>query len=192
MLNLILFGAPGSGKGTQSPLLVEKYALVHISTGDVFRSHISRKTDLGISAKAFMDKGALVPDTLTVELLKNEIEQHPNAKGFIFDGFPRTTAQAEILDKMLAEKGTSISALIALDVPEVVLIPRLLNRGKTSARPDDQDIDIVKNRLATYERETSVVAQHYAALGKAHKANGVGEIGEILKNICQIVDNLPR
>lgn len=190
MFNLILFGAPGSGKGTQSPMLVEKYGLVHISTGDLFRSEIKNQTPLGLEAKSYMDKGALVPDSVTIGMLASKVERHPDATGFIFDGFPRTVAQCEALDQMLAEKGAAIDLLLELEVADDILLGRLLKRGETSQRSDDQDVSIIKNRLQTYHEQTTLVGGYYAKLDKAHKVNGVGEINEVFTRICNVINTV--
>jgi adenylate kinase len=188
MINLILFGPPGSGKGTQAVGLAEKYGLVHISTGDLFRSEMGADTELGKQAKAYISKGELVPDEVTVGMLKNKVEAHPEANGFIFDGFPRTIPQAEALDTLLTGKGTSISGLIALDVSEQEIVNRILNRGKTSGRLDDNDEGIIRNRIAVYEQETAPVFDHYAQSGKSWKIDGMGSIDEIFARLCARID----
>jgi adenylate kinase len=158
MLNVVLFGPPGAGKGTQSEILLQRYGLVHLSTGDIFRFNIKNATELGLQAKAFMDKGELVPDSLTISMLESEVVKHQDAKGFIFDGFPRTSAQAEALDVFLTTRNASITCMLALEVDEEELIKRLLNRATTSGRADDEDESIVRNRIAVYNRETAPVA----------------------------------
>lgn len=188
MINLILFGPPGSGKGTQAVGLAEKYGLVHISTGDLFRSEMGADTKLGKQAKAYISKGELVPDEVTVGMLKNKVEAHPEANGFIFDGFPRTIPQAEALDTLLTGKGTSISGLIALDVSEQEIVNRILNRGKTSGRLDDNDEGIIRNRIAVYEQETAPVFDHYPQSGKSWKIDGMGSIDEIFARLCARID----
>lgn len=188
MLNLILFGPPGSGKGTQAPMLVEKYGLVHISTGDLFRSEIGNKTSLGLEAKSYIDKGNLVPDELTIRMLKAEMERNPNAKGFIFDGFPRTIPQAQALDAMLLQKGSEIALLAALDVPDEELVTRLFGRSKVSGRSDDGDEQIVRNRLHVYKSETLAVASHYELTGKSRFIVGVGTVDEIFERLCREID----
>ncbi len=188
MINLILFGPPGSGKGTQAVGLAEKYGLVHISTGDLFRSEMGADTELGKQAKAYISKGELVPDEVTVGMLKNKVEAHPEANGFIFDGFPRTIPQAEALDTLLTGKGTSISGLIALDVSEQEIVNRILNRGKTSGRLDDNDEGIIRNRIAVYEQETAPVFGYYAQSGKSWKIDGMGSIDEIFARLCARID----
>ena len=187
-LNLILFGPPGAGKGTQSEFLTEKYQLVHLSTGDIFRANIKGETELGKEAKSFMDRGELVPDTLTIALLESEVNKHPEAKGFIFDGFPRTQAQALALDRFLETKGSSITCLVALEVEEEELRSRLLNRGKTSGRPDDTNPEIIQNRIDVYHRETKPVADHYNAQSKYKGVNGIGSIEEIAQRLCDAID----
>jgi len=188
MLNIVLFGPPGAGKGTQSENLIEKYGLVHLSTGDIFRANIKGETELGKLAKSYIDKGALVPDEVTIGLLKSEVEKHEDPKGFIFDGFPRTTAQAEALDNFLNDKNTPISLMLALDVPEEELKTRLLERAKTSGRSDDADPKIIENRIATYLKETAPVANFYDNQGKYRKINGVGSIEDISGRLFEAID----
>jgi len=188
MLNIVLFGPPGAGKGTQAEKLIVKYNLVHLSTGDIFRSNIKGETELGTLAKSFMDKGNLVPDEVTIKMLESEVNKNPNAKGFIFDGFPRTTPQAEALSIYLASKNTSVSLMLALDVPEEELVKRLVLRGKDSGRPDDQDENIVRNRITVYNKQTAVVADYYSSKDKFEKVHGVGSIDEIFESLCVVVD----
>lgn len=190
MINLILFGPPGSGKGTQAAKLVERYDLVHISTGDLFRYEIGNNTPLGQEAKSYMNKGELVPDSVTVGMLKNKVEKHPEAKGFILDGFPRTIPQAEALDEFMDSRGESVDCLIALDVPEDEIVRRLLERGKTSGRADDNDEEVIRNRIAVYSRETAIVFDHYEQVQKAVEVYGVGNIEEIFERLCAVVDRL--
>jgi len=187
MLNLVLFGPPGAGKGTQSENLINHYGLVHISTGDVFRA-LDPASDLAKLAKSYSDKGDLVPDDVTIQILENEVSKHPNAKGVIYDGFPRTNAQAEALDKFLGGKGDSISMMIALDVAEEELKTRLLKRAEVSGRADDADPEIIKNRIANYNRQTAPVADFYKEQGKLRLVNGIGSIDEIFGRICEAVD----
>lgn len=179
MLNIVLFGPPGAGKGTQSESLIHKFGLVHLSTGDIFRANIKGETELGKRAKSFMDRGELVPDSLTIDMLENEVNKHPQSKGFIFDGFPRTGAQADALDKFLSSKNTSITCMLALEVGEEELKTRLLNRAKTSGRPDDANPDIIQNRIAVYNRETAPVANYYKEQNKYKGIDGVGSVQEI-------------
>ena len=190
MLNLVLFGPPGAGKGTQAVRLVEKYHLVHLSTGDIFRSNIKEGTDLGLLAKSYIDKGALVPDEVTIGMLEAEVNSNSNAKGFIFDGFPRTTSQAEALDVFLSSKGTEVSSMLALEVDENELITRLLERGKSSGRADDQDAGIIKNRIKVYENETAVLKTYYANQNKFFGIEGVGSIESITLGLCKAIDTL--
>lgn len=188
MINIVLFGPPGAGKGTQAEKLVEKYNLYHLSTGDVFRYNIKNETELGVLAKSFMDKGQLVPDDVTIKLLISEIEKHPEAEGFIFDGFPRTTPQAEALDRILSERGTSINKMLALDVEREELKERLKNRAISSGRADDANPEIIENRINVYMEETFPLKEFYAAQGKFVKINGHGEIDEITERLFESID----
>lgn len=190
MINLILFGPPGSGKGTQAAKLVERYNLLHISTGDLFRYELSNNTPLGVLARSYMDKGELVPDEVTTGMLRNKVEAHPEVDGYIFDGFPRTTPQAEALDALLAERGQSISKLIMLDVPEEEVVNRLLQRGKDSGRADDTNADIIRNRFGVYQKETAQVFDFYAEQGKSAKVHGVGSIEDIFDSLCAEIDQV--
>ena len=190
MINLILFGPPGSGKGTQATKLVETYDLLHISTGDLFRYEMSNNTPLGLEAKSYINKGELVPDSVTIGMLRNKVEANPNVRGYIFDGFPRNIAQSAALDQLLAERGTEVSELMMLEVPDDEIVSRLLNRGKTSGRTDDTDEAIIRNRIEIYKSETSPVFAYYSEKNKATKINGVGEIEEIFDRLCQEIDNL--
>jgi len=188
MFNLILFGPPGSGKGTQSERLVAKYGLVHLSTGNLLREEISNKTPLGLEAKNFIDKGQLVPDEVVVGMIDSCLEHHKDAAGFLFDGFPRTTAQAEALDKLLALKKSDIGLVLALEVTEEELVKRLLNRGKTSGRTDDTNETVIHQRFAVYRNETAPIADHYKRLRKFHSIKGEGTVDEIFNAVCQVVD----
>ena len=190
MYKIIFFGPPGAGKGTQATRLVEKYHLVHLSTGDIFRSNIKEGTDLGLLAKSYIDKGALVPDEVTIGMLEAEVNSNSNAKGFIFDGFPRTAAQAQALDAFLSSKGTEVSSMLALEVNENELITRLLERGKSSGRADDQDAGIIKNRIQVYENETAVLKTYYANQNKFFGIEGIGSIESITLGLCEAIDTL--
>ncbi|MFD0760842.1 adenylate kinase [Lutibacter aestuarii] len=190
MKNIVLFGPPGAGKGTQATILKEKYELVHISTGDVFRYNIKNETELGILAKSYMDDGDLVPDNVTIEMLKSEVEKHPEAKGFIFDGFPRTESQAKALDEFLSDKGESISGMVALEVPEDLLVQRILGRGKTSGRSDDTDETKIRHRFQEYHNKTAILKDYYQAQNKYFGINGVGEINEITNRLSNVLDTL--
>jgi adenylate kinase len=188
MINLILFGKPGSGKGTQAEFVKQKYDLVHISTGDVFRFNISKNTELGELAKSYMDKGDLVPDRVTIKMLEAEVEKFPNANGFIFDGFPRTSTQAQILDDFLNSKNMSISMTIALEVDENLLIDRLINRGKDSGRTDDQDKSKIQNRFDEYNKKTAPLIDYYKSQNKFFEIDGIGEINDISNRIFDVID----
>lgn len=188
MINIVLFGPPGAGKGTQAERLVKKYNLFHLSTGDVFRSNIKNETELGKLAKSFMDKGQLVPDEVTINLLISEVEKHPEAEGFIFDGFPRTQPQAAALDEILSQRGTSISMMLALDVEEEELRKRLLKRAEVSGRADDADPAVVQNRIDVYKKETAPVKDFYKAQGKYVQVNGIGSIDDITERLFSEID----
>lgn len=191
MINLVLFGPPGAGKGTQAEFLVEKYSLVHISTGDVFRANIKNGTPLGKEAESYIKKGSLVPDEITIGMLEAVVEENlATAKGFIFDGFPRTQAQGEALDAFLEKKGLAVSAMLALEVEDEVLVGRLLERGKTSGRADDADESVIRARIAEYYQKTNVLKDFYSAQGKYHGVDGVGSIPEIADRLSEIVDKL--
>ena len=191
MINLVLFGPPGAGKGTQAEFLVEKYSLVHISTGDVFRANIKNGTPLGKEAESYIKKGSLVPDEITIGMLEAVVEENlATAKGFIFDGFPRTQAQGEALDAFLAKKGLAVSGMLALEVEDEVLVGRLLERGKTSGRADDADESVIRARIAEYYQKTNVLKDFYSAQGKYHGVDGVGSIPEIAERLSEIVDKL--
>lgn len=183
MINLILFGPPGSGKGTQAKTIVEKFDLTHISTGDLFRYEIGNNTPLGMKAKAFMDKGNLVPDEVTIGMLENKLNTSKNPNGYILDGFPRTIAQAEALDKMLDSRGTKVTHLIALDVDDEEIVKRILERGKTSGRVDDSDEKTIRQRIDQYNEKTSPVYDFYDKVGISKKVNGLGDLPEIFNRI---------
>jgi adenylate kinase len=188
MFNLILFGPPGSGKGTQSERLISKYGLKHLSTGDLLRSEIAAQTTLGMEAKKLMDKGQLVPDAVVIGMISTALDNNPQAKGFLFDGFPRTTAQAKGLDELLELKGTQINEFISLVVSEEELVKRLLNRGLTSGRSDDTHEDVIRARITEYKNKTSVVAEYYKQFGKFSEVKGEGSIDEIFDSLCQEID----
>ena len=188
MFNLILFGPPGSGKGTQSEKLIARYGLKHLSTGDLLRSEIARHTALGNEAKRFMDKGQLVPDEVVIGMISSALDNNPKAKGFLFDGFPRTSAQAEALDKLLKLKNTSIGVMLALDVGEEELVRRLLKRGETSGRSDDNNEHVIRARIAEYHDKTAAVADYYRTFGKVKMVIGEGGVEEIFKGLCKEID----
>tara|TARA_B100001057_G_scaffold17937_1_gene16606 strand:- start:3736 stop:4317 length:582 start_codon:yes stop_codon:yes gene_type:complete len=188
MINLILFGKPGSGKGTQAEFVRKNYNLVHISTGDVFRTNIAQNTDLGILAKSYMNNGDLVPDDVTIKMLEGEVSKNMDSNGFIFDGFPRTIKQAEILDKFLNDQNLQISMTIALDVEDKILIKRLLERGKQSGRTDDQDILKIQNRFQEYNKKTSKLIDFYKAQNKFFSIDGSGTINEITNRLFKTID----
>ncbi len=188
MLNIILFGAPGCGKGTQAALIKEKYNINHISTGEVIRGEIARQTELGKSMQEYIAAGQLAPDSIVISMVRNYMSEHRDAVGNIFDGFPRTTAQAEAFDAMLAEDGLSVTVMIYMDVPEEELVKRILLRGKDSGRADDASEDVIRNRIAVYREQTEVVAEHYAKQDKYVSVNGVGTLEEVFDRICAAID----
>lgn len=185
MLNIVLFGPPGAGKGTQSEKLIAKYGLVHLSTGDILRSEIARGTALGMEAKQIMDRGDLVSDEIVIGMIESKLDANPNANGFIFDGFPRTQAQAVALDDLLQKKGTAISAMLALEVDNEELVKRLLLRGKESGRPDDANEDIIRNRVNEYNNKTLPLKKYYSEQAKFHSINGIGSIESIFDQLCE-------
>lgn len=187
MLHIVLFGPPGAGKGTQSTFLVERYQLVHLSTGDVFRANLAQQTPLGQLAKQYMDAGQLVPDSVTIDMLEGEVNRHPAARGFIFDGFPRTETQAQALDAFLARRGEEVTAMVALEVPEEELRARLLKRAETSGRVDDADPTVIQKRIDVYNRETAPVADYYRQKGKYKGVDGVGSLAQITERLVEAI-----
>ncbi len=190
MINIVLFGKPGAGKGTQAEFLKEKYNLIHLSTGDIFRFNIKNDTALGKLAKTYMDKGDLVPDEVTIQMLQSEVAKNTMAAGFLFDGFPRTLAQAKALDVFLASKNEQITATVALEAEDEILVQRLLERGKTSGRPDDQDEAKIRNRYQEYNEKTAPLMDYYHQQGKFYPVNGIGTIAEVNQRLNQIFDSL--
>ena len=190
MTHIILFGPPGAGKGTQAENIRHNFNFLHISTGDVFRYNIKNETELGKRAKSFIDRGELVPDDVTIKMLAGEMKNANDKNGIIFDGFPRTKAQAEALDDLLTEQGQEIDALISLSVDDKILIERLKERGKTSGRKDDADETVIKNRIQVYYTETEIVKGHYKNQEKLHEVNGVGSIEDITKRLNKVIDQL--
>ena len=188
MLNIILFGAPGCGKGTQAALIKEKYNINHISTGEVIRGEISRGTELGQSMQKYIEAGQLAPDSIVIGMIRNYMTEHKDAAGNIFDGFPRTTAQAVEFDRILAEDGLSVNVMVYMDVPEEELVKRILLRGKDSGRADDASEDVIRNRIAIYREQTEVVAEHYSKQGKYVAIDGVGTMEEVFERICAAID----
>lgn len=190
MLNLVLFGPPGAGKGTQADFLIEKFNLIHLSTGDLLRSQIAAQTLLGIEAKNYMDKGFLVPDSIVIGMIRSILQENKDAKGYIFDGFPRTVKQAVALDELLNENKTPVSGMLCLEVENEELINRLLLRGKTSGRPDDQDVSIIENRIQVYIDKTMPIKDYYMAQHKCHKIHGAGSVEEIAQRLIETVSTL--
>ncbi len=192
MYNLVLFGPPGAGKGTQSEMIIEKFNLTHISTGDLFRKHLGEGTELGKLAQKYMDEGNLVPDEVVIKMVELKIKTENSTNGFIFDGFPRTVTQAKALDQLLEKEGTEISGMILLDVDEFELINRIMLRGKSSGRADDQDINKVNNRINVYKKETVPVATYYEEQGKLNTIVGVGSVDNIFSDISEVIERLPH
>jgi adenylate kinase len=190
MINIVLFGKPGAGKGTQAEVLKVMYNLKHISTGDLFRFHKSNNTELGQLAKSYEEEGKLVPDDVTIKMLQEEVERNPEAKGFLFDGFPRTIAQAEALDTFLESKGWKVNATIALEADDEILVQRLLERGKTSGRPDDQDEEKIRTRYREYNEKTAPLMNYYQGQHKFYVVDGIGEISDITARISAVIDAL--
>ena len=190
MINIVLFGKPGAGKGTQAEFLKEKYNLTHLSTGDIFRYNIKNNTELGQLAKTFMDKGDLVPDEVTIQMLQSEVDRNTQSAGFLFDGFPRTLAQAAALDAFLESKNQSITATVALEADDNILVARLLERGKTSGRPDDQDEEKIRNRYDEYNQKTAPLMHYYQDKNKFHSVDGIGSIEEITQRLSKVIDSL--
>lgn len=190
MINIVLFGKPGAGKGTQAEFLKEKYNLTHLSTGDIFRFNMKNNTALGLEAKTYIDRGDLVPDSITINMLQDEVDRNPHSSGFLFDGFPRTLTQADALDQFLASKGQEITATIALEADDEILVQRLLERGKTSGRVDDQDEEKIRNRYQEYNEKTAPLMDYYKAQEKFYAVNGIGTIAEITERLSDVIENL--
>lgn len=192
MLNIILFGPPGAGKGTQSQKIIEKYKLVHISTGEILRKNIAEKTPLGIEAQKFIDKGNYVSDDLALAIIKDELKKHIPCNGFVFDGFPRTINQANVFDKILNENNSQITVFISLEVDDNILVKRLSYRANDSNRPDDTCEEIIRKRLAIYEQNTRIVKEYYKKTNKYQSVNGLGDIDKIFSDICKVIDNFRK
>lgn len=190
MINIVLFGKPGAGKGTQAEFLKEKYNLVHLSTGDIFRFNIKNGTELGKAAKEIIDRGDLVPDEITTKMLIDAVNENPGAKGFLFDGYPRTLAQAKALDAFLESKGSEVTATVALEADDNILVARLLERGKTSGRIDDQDEEKIRNRYQEYNEKTAPLMDYYTNQNKFYPVNGIGSIAEITERLSSVIDKL--
>jgi adenylate kinase len=190
MLNLVLFGPPGAGKGTQADFLIEEFKLIHLSTGDLLRSQIASETTLGVEAKSYMDKGFLVPDSIVIGMIRSKLQENEDANGYIFDGFPRTVEQAKALDELLHEHNTAISGMVCLLVEKEELINRLLSRGKTSGRPDDQDVAIIENRIQIYHEKTEPLRDYYKAQNKYYKIDGTGSVEEIAERLIKTASEL--
>lgn len=188
MVNIVLFGPPGSGKGTQSAKIIARYGLIHVATGDLFREHLRNETDLGKKAQSYMDQGILVPDQLVIDMVERKMDNHKDAVGFIFDGFPRTVPQAEALDELLDKHQTDINCTISLDVDEEELKKRIKLRSLTSGRSDDQSMEKINKRIEVYKEETIPVANYYESQGKLHKVEGIGTIDQIFSDICSVID----
>ena len=190
MINIVLFGKPGAGKGTQAEFLKGKYNLTHLCTGDIFRFNIKNETELGQLAKTYMDKGDLVPDEVTIKMLQSEVEKNQDSAGFLFDGFPRTIAQAQALDAFLASKNDNITATVALEADDEILVARLLERGKTSGRVDDQDEEKIRNRYQEYNEKTAPLMEYYTQQNKFYPVNGIGSIAEITERLSTVIESL--
>ena len=190
MLNIVLFGPPGAGKGTQAEKLIDKFKLVHLSTGDILREEIAAATSLGIEAKKLMDRGILVPDAVVIEMINSKLEQNKSANGFIFDGFPRTVVQAQALDALLKTRNTEITMMLALEVDNEELTKRILIRGKESGRADDQNESIVRSRISEYNNKTAPLKEYYTEQMKYHSVNGIGRIEEIFSMLCKTINDV--
>lgn len=190
MLNLVIFGAPGAGKGTQAAMLIDKYKLVHLSTGDLLRNEMAAGSEIGKAAKSLIEKGEFVPDEMVVSIISQQIDKNAGANGFIFDGFPRTVSQAATLDDLLKSKKMSITSVVALTVPEDELVKRLLSRGKVSGRADDQNMDVIQNRIHVYHQKTEPVTDFYEKQNKFVAINGLGTIEDIFGRLTAEIDKL--
>ena len=190
MFNIVLFGAPGAGKGTQAVMIAERFSLMHLSTGDIFRKEIAAGSELGKLAQKYTDSGEFVPDNVVIDIIRSQMEQNPQAKGFIFDGFPRTIAQAEALDKMMEKHGLRIAAVLALEVETEELVKRLQIRGESSGRADDMSIDVIRNRIEVYNQKTKPLIDYYSSQNKFHPVDGIGEISEISERLCATINTI--
>jgi len=191
MINLVIFGPPGAGKGTQASNLATTYQLIHLSTGEILRQEIAEGTETGMIAKEIIDRGELVPDDLVIELIRHQLDHNPQAKGFLFDGFPRTLPQAEALDNLLVHYGRSVSAMLSLEVEKEQLLSRLMNRGNTSGRSDDANRSVIENRIEVYNQKTAPLINYYNKFGKYERINGIGTIQEITDRLKTVIDQLP-
>ncbi len=192
MINLVLFGPPGAGKGTQATFLAKEYQLIHLSTGDILREEIAENTEIGRKTKDIICRGELVPDEIVIELIRHKLDKNPTANGFLFDGFPRTVPQAEALDKLLVHYGRSVSAMLSLEVEKEELIDRLMNRGTTSGRSDDSNRTVIENRIEVYNQKTAPLIQYYRHAGKYESINGLGSIEDITGRLKSCIDSLPK
>jgi len=192
MINLVLFGPPGAGKGTQATFLAKEYQLIHLSTGDILREEIAENSEIGQVTKDIIGRGELVPDEIVIELIRHKLDKNPTANGFLFDGFPRTVPQAEALDTLLVHYGRSVSAMLSLEVEKEELINRLMNRGTTSGRSDDSNRPVIENRIEVYNQKTAPLIHYYQHAGKYKAINGIGSIDDITGRLKSCIESLPK